>query len=186
MPTELDKQVVTFTESGEVAIRRAVHRVESRLRSSAIDEAVRQRGFPAEVTSSDVERASRHFATEFVSRTGATERFDPLSAEYMLRDRITLQRYRDMHRRRTSVFERVGSIYTRVGVSLVVGGVVVPTLYMLYKSLSHDFAWRIGLMTAAAGLAMTASGFILREVASRGHIVSPRQYEDRPIYKKTE
>lgn len=186
MPTDLEKQTVTFTESGEAAIRRTVHGVESRLRSNAIDEAVRRRGFPVEVTSSDVERASRHFGAQFASRVGGSGTIDALSAEYMLRDRMMLQRYREMRRHKTSVLDRVGSLYTRVGISLAVSGVVVPALYMLYRWLSHDFAWRIGLLTAAAGLLTAGMGFVLREVASRSHVMEFRNHADRPVYKKAE
>lgn len=167
MPTEVEGQAVKFTESAETAIRRAVHRLESRLRSAAINDAVRQRGFPAEVTSSDVERASRNVVREFGLSGAGGVTLDPLATEYLLKERLMAGSYRAYRDRKAGVWDRLAHAYIRLGVVFTVGGVAVPALYTLYKWLSHEFEWRIGLLIATIGILLSGSGFLLKEVAPK-------------------
>src|SRR5690349_12115293 len=93
--TSLETPTIVFTEEAEAALRRAMMQHERRLRSNAVEFAVRARGTPAEITASDIQRAynvirnhpSRHSHSR---RTSGTFLVDPRffsEAEAVRRDR---------------------------------------------------------------------------------------------------
>ena len=57
MPTELESSSITFTDEAEIVLRKLLSRFDRQVRSRAVEEAVRRRGVPAEITGSDVQRA---------------------------------------------------------------------------------------------------------------------------------
>lgn len=167
MPLETEKQSVVFTDEAELALRRAVQRLESRLRRAVIEESVRQRGFPVEVTGSDVERAARHSTFALRARPDIAAGFDPIPADEALREKLLLTELFQSGRQRRNLTERMADAYTRVGIALAAGGILVPSLYVLYRSLSRDLPWRIGLLVCGTGIAMALIGVLMRAILAK-------------------
>jgi hypothetical protein len=165
MPAELENTSITFTDEAETALSKRLLRFERELRGRAIDEAVRTRGIPAEVTGSDVQRAfdrmmTRRFRTaRDVDRTFAFHPGAHMTREFSMPG-LDL-RQRALARR--SLSERVANLYMWLGVVLAVVGVMWAPIYHRVKDLSSgDPIWRFGLLLAGGGLATFLVGVLAR------------------------
>jgi hypothetical protein len=169
MAIEAEKQTVVFTDEAEISLRRALHRTESRLRTAAIEEAVRRRGFPAEVTGSDVSRATRVALGGPSPTVEERNKFVHSPIDEFMKEQQFIEQYREFRKpfRRTGTIDAMARVYGWFGAVLTFAGVLIPSFYTLYKSLSHDFAWRIGLMISATGIIMALLSLLLREFSSK-------------------
>jgi hypothetical protein len=160
MPAELENTSVMFTEEAEVALKRGLSRLERRLRGRAVDEAVRTRGVPAEVTGSDIERAlnkvmnrrylpNREWERSFVLHPGQRR----VLGGFVTSDPEDRQRE---HRR--SLSEWVARLYMWVGAVGALAGVCYAPVYHRFRMLSADPAWRLGFLMAAASFCMFILG----------------------------
>ena len=169
MSTETEQTSTVFTEEAETALRRIVSRYERRVRGRALEEAVRARGVPAEVTGSDVQRASLHvvrptYVPSYAQRR-RQERFDfedlPLGMA-----RIRMAERVNAVARRTTVLERAARLYVWIGAVGTVIGLVWAPAYHKVRILSADPAWRVGFIIAQASFAMLVIGVTVKIYSS--------------------
>jgi hypothetical protein len=168
MPAELDSPSATFTEEAEVALRRALMRLERQLRGAAMDDAVRQRGLPAEVTGSDVERA-------FMRTRRATRQLAPADTEQWWDDWNRTFRNQESGTRpgrlqtdvRFPMSQRLATAYIWGGLLLAVCGVLYPPLYHRFKELAIDPTWRFGLVLSATGVATSVIGILVKTMFAK-------------------
>lgn len=165
MPAELENTSITFTDEAETALSRRLSRFERELRGRAIDEAVRTRGIPAEVTGSDVQRAfdrimTRRFrAARDADRAFAFHPVAHITREFNMPE-LELSR-RALARR--SLSERVANLYMWLGIVLAIVGVMWAPIYHRVKDLlAGDPVWRFGLLLAGGGLASFLVGVLAR------------------------
>jgi hypothetical protein len=156
---------ITFTDEAELALQRVLRRLERELRARAVDDAVRTRGVPAEVTGTDVNRA--YSETRSVSRivTRRSPYLDDPDLPPHVRDQLYLQHFihteGTSEERRKSASERLAKMYIILGVIVGALGVLFPPLYKLGRGLLSEPIWRLGLATSAFGIltALLGLGF---------------------------
>jgi|HubBroStandDraft_6_1064221.scaffolds.fasta_scaffold200800_2 hypothetical protein len=156
---------ITFTDAAELALQQALRRLERDLRARAIDDAVRTRGVPAEVTSTDVNRA--YSETRNVSRivTRRTPYLDDPDLPPHVREQLYLQHIiraeGSSEEHRKSASERLARAYIIFGAIVGSLGVLFPPLYKLGRGLLSEPIWRLGLATSAIGIltALLGVGF---------------------------
>jgi hypothetical protein len=163
MPAELENTSITFTDEAETALHKRLLRLERELRGRAIDEAVRTRGLPAEVTGSDIQRAfnrimsRRYLPGRDVERTSFA--FHPgaqITRGFGISEIEGHQRERNIRR---SLSERVANFYAWLGFVIGLIGLLWAPVYHRVKNLSiADPIWRFGFLVAGAGLAMSFVG----------------------------
>src|SRR5271157_3217305 len=135
MPSVERSSSISFTAEAELAVQRVLRRLERELRARAIDDAVRTRGVPAEVTSTDVNRAysETRSVSRIVTRRGTY--LDDPDLPVSVRDQLYLQHVArtegTSEERRKSAFERLAKMYIIFGVVVCALGVLFPPLYKL-------------------------------------------------------
>lgn len=166
MPIEAERTSVTFTEEAEVVLRRLLNRLDRQLRGNAIDEAVRARGLPAEITGTDVHKASMELL--------ATRRLSPHVRNRLTRGEMLSQvfpGYIDEKARRAkppkSPVEKIASLYMRFGIAVAFGGLLYAPLLKGFMHLVGDPVWKIGLMISLAGIGVALMGYVVSRMLLR-------------------
>lgn len=180
MPAELENVSVIFTDEAEAAIKKSLARWERRLRARALDEAVRTRGVPAEVTASDIERAANRLGNRKYIASRGSERF----LAHGPRDYEILEAFRNSgpdearRNRRQTFSSLLAKVYIWLGITGTIAGILYAPILHRYKTLSADPSWRFGLLVAAAGLCMFGIGLAFKVFLSRvrsAPVESPRR-----------
>jgi hypothetical protein len=154
MSTDIENLSVTFTEEAESALRRIVARVERQIRARASEEAIRNRGIPAEVTGSDVQRASNRSLRGYGYGTSTHFSRRRLREDSRFGNRRIISGPSISTRKRSSL-ERLASLYVWLGVIGLVFGLLWAPTSSLIKVLWANPAWRAGLViTQAAGVTL--------------------------------
>lgn len=162
MATDVPSLSVNFSEEAESAIRKATARYERRLRAQALDEAVRSRGVPAEVTGSDIAKADFELRSRRDIRRGFSrleQRRIMESRERNLQSEIEGWSHQSPY---LSSLERVAALYVRFGAFVAAAGVGILIFYRAYVQVKTDPVSRIGLLVTAAGLATIMLGYAVR------------------------
>jgi hypothetical protein len=154
---DAERKTVSFTVEAEIAIQRFMRKLERGIRARSIDDAVRARGLPAEVTGTDVSRA---YTELLVSRPGYRRRayFDDPDLPPQVRGEFYLQEARTAIAKQGSKTEKLAKVYIAIGIVIGVLGVLFPPLYKLGRGLLSDPIWRLGLGISAIGIATAIIG----------------------------
>jgi hypothetical protein len=162
MATELENASITFTEEAEVALRRAISRVERQVRGRAVEEAVRRRGVPAEVTGSDIQRAFSRFMFRRISAR-ERERATFYGGEHLVPSKFTESGIElEQGRSKKKLYERIASGYIWTGAAaMLVGLLWAPTAHWV-RNLASDPAWRFGFLVTVAGFATLVVGIFVK------------------------
>jgi hypothetical protein len=164
MATDIENSSISFTEEAEVTLKRQVSRYERKIRAFALEAAVRSRGLPAEVTGSDVIRATGKLNERFLPEIRRHGRYiyrdeSGISSENMVRvpylDRGGIKRGK-------LPLERVAHLYAWLGAVGTIVGLVWAPAYHAVRMLSADPAWRIGFIVAEFSFAMFVSGIAVK------------------------
>ena len=159
MPAELENATIMFTDEAEVALKKEMARIERRIRGRAIDEAVRSRGVPAEVTGSDIARASRTFMYRMYRNDFRSSASGRISESRGIRDFVTSEASRHRDRVRT-ISDLLPNFYIWLGLLTTIIGLLYPPIYYRYRILAQDRIWRSGLFIGATGLAIFFLGVL--------------------------
>jgi hypothetical protein len=176
---------VTFTNEAESAIEREVQRFERRLRARAIEESIRSRGFPAEVTGTDVARSSREIATrrkvrggEYLPEAGTVDEVEEIEHRLAYQKLLHAdeQDSPEVRNWRKSAIYKLLTAYGWTGVAVAAAGSMYPLLHGAVLSLAHNPIWRQAFLLSTAGVALAVAGFSMRSYYRRKYtrIRSPR------------
>lgn len=168
MPIEAERTSVTFTDEAEVVLRRLLNRLDRQLRGNAIDEAVRARGFPAEITGSDVHKASMGF---FATRRLAPNVRDRIAhgetPSQVFSEFLEVEEKSKRAKRPKSSTEKLASLYMRFGIAVAFGGLLYAPLLKGFMHLAGDPVWKIGLMISVSGIGLALMGYVLSRMLLR-------------------
>ena len=169
MPLEsehTDSASVVFTPEGEIALEREVKRFERKLRAAAIEASIRVRGFPAEVTSTDVSRSARQLSR---LRPLGLETDDPLRRAFHINEMGRVEAISaspdkqqnealEKRWRRTAIY-RLFTIYAWLGMLTTVVGILYPIMHDSILNMLRSPLWRQGLLIAGTGLLLGVLAF---------------------------
>ncbi|MGA2475350.1 MAG: hypothetical protein ABSF73_01900 [Terriglobia bacterium] len=169
MPTEeLQRLSVTFTEEAEIALAQRLRRLERQLRGAAVEEAVRARGTPGEVTSSDIHKAYselfrvRRLDADYYRKMMIRGELPPDFASGLATE--DFERHREP--RRKTYLERMGVVYTKVGLIIAIGAPLFAMAAKLSATISHvSKETQVWLLVSAAGLVTALFGYLVRLAA---------------------
>jgi hypothetical protein len=169
MPTEeLQRRSITFTEEAEAALAQKLRRLERQIRGDAIEEAVRGRGAPGEVTGSDINRAyfglfrSRRLPPAYYRDVIFRGELPPIVGRGPVEEDMEPER----ESRPKTYLERIGTVYIKVGLIVAVGGVLFPLVARLVSTILHASKQaQGGFLVAAAGLLTALFGYVARSMA---------------------
>jgi hypothetical protein len=163
MPPELENASVIFTDEAEAAIKKSLARWERRLRARALDEAVRARGVPAEVTGSDIERASNRLGNRGFVDGRKTVRFRSHSSdEYRFRELRAPELNEKQVEKSKTPSALIAKLYIWLGLAGTFGGLLYAPVFHRYKALAADPAWRIGFLLATTSFCIFVTGIIFK------------------------
>src|ERR1700674_2117271 len=178
MPLDAERTdpTVTFTTEAELALEREVARFERRLRAKAIEASVRTRGFPAEVTGTDVAKSSRdlsHLKTSVSAdeemvhhwslQSAADRRYEMVARSL---ERGEAEDPEKNRYKRTSIY-RLFSIYGWLGVAVSLIGAMYPVLHDVIKGVLHNPDLRQAFLISSMGLGLAVVGFAARSLFKR-------------------
>src|SRR5205823_4824031 len=163
---------VEFTPEAESAIQRVVNRLERNIRALAVDEAVRARGVPAEVTGSDVSKVSVTFdllgAMRMAPRRETSKETGAEDLRSYFRALLT-----DTNRRASFNAQLLSKTYMVLGIALFIAGVVYVPFTKFIAELSSNAPLRRGSLIASVGLVIallgSLSGLASEILLSRRH-----------------
>jgi len=160
-PGEIESSAISFTEEAETALKRFISRFERQVRGHALEEAVRRRGLPAEVTGSDVQRAFNHLMWRHVPPRDRSLAIHSPESFFQERfgspDTETRERDRPRH-----FYQRLASAYIWLGALAFLGGVIWAPASHFAARFAGDPAWRTGFYIALSGLVVALLGIVVR------------------------
>lgn len=160
MPVEEVKGSIVFTDEAEVALRRTLNRLERRLRIRAVDEAVRARGVPAEVTSSDVNRASTEVSLPRRLPPGVWSERPPEFGDRLFEPGEGLDAWQIPR----FTVDRLLTVYVLLGAVTALIGLIYPWVVEFLAKIQSDPLRRTGLLIAISGLMLALVSALLQRV----------------------
>jgi hypothetical protein len=168
MPLDAERSTpsVTFTEEAELALERELKRTERRLRAKAIEESIRSRGFPAEVTGTDIARASKDLSPRQILRE---ERFPgrflhPEIDVPMDERSIRIQAKAEAEERqwKKTGFYKISTLYFWLGFATAIIGLFYPLLHRILVNINQSPLWRQSALICASGVMLMFVGLFFR------------------------
>ena len=172
---QIEQTSASFTEEAEAAVQKSLHRVERRLRLKALDEALRTRGWPPEVTASDVFKAEVELRPSRDPRNPRDLRnlrdLDDRSYLRALEERADFLRSERPPNRRVSrawrLLDTITRVYLVIGVIFAVGGLLYAPLLDRITLLLHDANWKRGLTLSLSGALLVVMSVLFRWINKR-------------------
>jgi hypothetical protein len=162
MPSPLEHASASFTEEAEAAVQKALQRIERRLRGKALEEAMRTRGWPLEVTASDVHRAEFEWRPRRDSSNSPRERALLRFSEDKEGALLSNLGARNASRKPKRLLDVLALAYQVIGLFFAIAGLVYAPLLKRVSSLLHDPNWRRGLTLSLVGSTLFLMSALVR------------------------
>jgi hypothetical protein len=178
LDAERTENAVTFTSEAESAVEREVKRFERRLRAKSIETSIRARGFPAEVTGTDVAKTSADLGRVIERKRSAeidSEIFHSLTPPPYFTPIEEKETSEESRVKRTSLY-KLFTIYAWLGVITAVIGFLYPIFHDSVLNLLHSEVGRQGILLTGSGVLFAIVAF-----AARNWIANVSTRKRRPV-----